>query len=148
MTSTLTQDPPQHADTFPLLIKAMRLFNESNCFIRRYSRGEHTYARYLTDPNLRKTLNDINTFRMSWPAHLRRPIRSLGNGIEIVDPELFLIINFTHAAVVNMGEPLITHQTWADEAAKMVLSGIRAILSYLYELNATSYDSKSVHRGG
>jgi len=142
MSSGLMADPPQHMGPFPLMVKALKLFTDTNTFMRRYSRGEHTYVRYLTDPTLRQLLSDINAFRASLPPHLRRAIRTLDNGAHTVDPELFLVIGFTHASVINLGEPLITHQTWSNDAAKMVLSAIRAILSFLYELNATTYDSE------
>jgi hypothetical protein len=122
----------------------MKLFTDTNTFMRRYSRGEHTYVRYLSDPTLRKLLADINVFRTNLPPSQRSAIRVLEDGSQHVNRELFLVIGFTHAAVVNLGEPLITHQTWANDAAKMVLTAIRATLSMLYELNSTSYDSEYI----
>ncbi|KAL1408021.1 hypothetical protein Q8F55_004818 [Vanrija albida] len=131
---------PQHMESFSFLIKAIKLFTETNTFIRRYSRGEHTYARYLADPGLRKCLSDINTFRLSYPESMRRPIRQLPDGGEVIDGELFTSLTLTHSAVINLGEPLITYQTWSDDAAKMTLSAVRAMLSLIYDVNATTYD--------
>jgi hypothetical protein len=136
---TNSPDLPQHVDSFVFLIKAMRLYTSTSTFSRHYGRGTHTYARYLADPRLRACLADINSFRMSYPMDMRRPTR-MENGREMVDPDLVTAIGFTHSSVLNLGEPLVTHTTWSDDAAKMVLSAVRAILSLTYDLNATSYD--------
>lgn len=111
----LSNHPPAHMDAFPLLLKTIYLFSNTISFIRRYSRGEHTYAwvrgkgwcadgrRYLSDPGLRKCLNDINTFRMHCPASMRRPIQRDDSGVESIDPDLFYCLNLTHAWVAKQG---------------------------------------------
>lgn len=40
----LSNHPPQHKDAFPLLMKTIYLFSNTITFIRRYSRGQHTYS--------------------------------------------------------------------------------------------------------
>lgn len=138
-----SEHPPQHMDGLNLLLKAMKLYGETSTFIRRYTQDTHTYARYLSDPELRRLMMDINTFRMSFPPHLRRPMQPTPDGGEAIDADLFTAISLTHACVLNLGQCLITHLTWNDEAAKMILSAVRAILSLLFDLQATSYDSES-----
>lgn len=141
-----SEHPPQHMDSLNLLIKAMRLYGETSTFIRRYTQDTHTYARYLSDPELRRLMMDINTFRMSFPPQLRRPMQPTRDGGEAIDADLFTAISLTHACVLNLGQALITHLTWNDEAAKMILSAVRAILSLLFDLQATSYDCELTTR--
>lgn len=40
----LSTHPPAHRDSFPLLMKTIYLFSNTITFIRRYSRGQHSYA--------------------------------------------------------------------------------------------------------
>ena len=42
-----------------------------------------------------------------------------------------------------LGEPLITKDTWRTDLARMSLTAIRASLSLLYDITATSFDRKS-----
>jgi len=42
-----------------------------------------------------------------------------------------------------LGEPLITKDTWRTDLARMSLTAIRASLSLLYDITATSFDCKS-----
>lgn len=41
-----------------------------------------------------------------------------------------------------IGEPLITKDTWQSDLARMALTAIRACLSLLYDITATSFDRK------
>lgn len=138
-----SEHPPQHMDSLNFLIKAMRLYGETNTFIRRYTQGTHSYTRYLQDPELRRLMNDINNFRMSLPPQFRRPMQPTKDGGEALDGDLFTAISLSHASVLNLGQALITHLTWNDGAATLILSAVRAIVSLLYDLQSTSYDSES-----
>jgi len=44
---------------------------------------------------------------------------------------------------IMLGEPLITKDTWRTDLARMSLTAIRASLSLLYDITATSFDRKS-----
>lgn len=41
-----------------------------------------------------------------------------------------------------IGEPLITKDTWESDLARMALTAIRASLSVLYDITATTFDRK------
>ena len=43
-----------------------------------------------------------------------------------------------------IGEPLITKDTWESDLARMALTAIRASLSLLYDITATSFDRISL----
>jgi hypothetical protein len=44
---------------------------------------------------------------------------------------------------IMLGEPLITKDTWRTDLARMSLTAIRASLSLLYDITATSFDRTS-----
>ncbi|WVR05988.1 hypothetical protein IAU60_003016 [Kwoniella sp. DSM 27419] len=120
----LTSHPERHQDSLCFLIKALKLLTDVNTFFRRYSRGVHTIA-------------------MSFPPQFRRPavMKPTARGADdALDRELILALWVTHGASMCLGEPLITPETWTDEGARMTLAAIRASLSLLYDVTATSYD--------
>ncbi|KAK6905818.1 hypothetical protein I203_106652 [Kwoniella mangroviensis CBS 8507] len=136
-----TNHPPRHRDSFCLLIKSLKLFTEVQLFFRRYSRGTHSIAGYLSHPSFRVLLSQINTFRMSLPPEFRRPTSFKANqGVEALDRDLIQTLWVLHTASICLGEPLVTKDTWTHEGARMTLAAIRAALSLLYDITATSYD--------
>ncbi|WVQ77083.1 hypothetical protein IAR50_006766 [Cryptococcus sp. DSM 104548] len=137
----LTNHPPEHRDSLCFLIKSMKLLSEVNVFFRRYSRGSHSIADYVTNPTFRILLSQINSFRMSFPPECRRPTQNvLGEGANALDRDLIMALWITHSAIMGLGEPLITKESWMDEGARITLSAIRATLSLLYDVTSTSYD--------
>jgi hypothetical protein len=44
---------------------------------------------------------------------------------------------------IMLGEPIITKDTWRTDLARMSLTAIRASLSLLYDITATSFDRMS-----
>jgi hypothetical protein len=44
---------------------------------------------------------------------------------------------------IMLGEPLITKDTWRTDLARMSLTAVRASLSLLYDITATSFDRMS-----
>ncbi|KIR97270.1 hypothetical protein L804_05452 [Cryptococcus deuterogattii 2001/935-1] len=145
----LTNHPPEHRDELTatskglsFLIKSMKLLGDVNCFFRRYSRGRHSIAGYVSNPTFRLLLSQINAFRMSFPPEFRRPTQSLpGLGeANALDRDLISALWITHSAIMGLGEPLITRDSWMDEGARVTLSAIRATLSLLYDVTSTSYD--------
>ncbi|OWZ28817.1 hypothetical protein C361_06561 [Cryptococcus neoformans Tu259-1] len=138
----LTNHPPEHRDGLSFLIKSLKLLGDVNCFFRRYSRGQHSIAGYVSNPTFRLLLSQINAFRMSFPPEFRRPTQSLpGLGeAKVLDRDLISALWITHSAIMGLGEPLITRDSWMDEGARVTLSAIRATLSLLYDVTSTSYD--------
>lgn len=51
-------------------------------------------------------------------------------------------LTYTRVTVM-IGEPLITKDTWESDLARMALTAIRASLSLLYDITATSFDCTS-----
>jgi len=49
-------------------------------------------------------------------------------------------IVIVHGAVLALGEPLINTESWQHDISRMSLGAIRAVLSFLYDITATSYD--------
>ncbi|WVW82420.1 hypothetical protein I302_104430 [Kwoniella bestiolae CBS 10118] len=136
-----TNHPPRHRDSFCLLVKSLKLYTEVQIFFRRYSRGTHSIAGYLSHPTFRVLLSQINTFRMSFPPEFRRPTHfKAGQGVEAFDRDLIQALWILHTASICLGEPLVTKDTWTHEGARMTLAAIRAALSLLYDITATSYD--------
>ncbi|WVQ82647.1 hypothetical protein IAT38_004779 [Cryptococcus sp. DSM 104549] len=139
----LTHHPPRHLDSFCFLIKSLKILSDISIFFRRYSRGKHSVAGYVHNPSFRMLLSQVNSFRMSFPPEFRRPtqpLQGLVGGSESLDRDLLAALWITHSAIMGLGEPLITKDTWMDEGARMTLSAIRASLSLLYDVTATSYD--------
>ncbi|WVQ97267.1 hypothetical protein IAU59_004378 [Kwoniella sp. CBS 9459] len=137
----LTSHPDRHRDSFCLLLKALKLHTDVNAFFRRYSRGHHTVSGYLSHPTFRVLLSQINSFRMSFPPEFRRPTQfKVGGGVDALDRDLIAALWIAHGASMCLGEPLITRDTWTQEGARMTLAAIRAALSLLYDITATSYD--------
>lgn len=124
--------PPCHFDSLSLFIKAVKLFTEAQRFLRFYQRRPHTVERYINEPNLRLLLSQVNLFRLSIPAHLRRPTRDLAAGGQL-DRDLLTAIMLAHATSIALGEPLVTRDTWQHDLATMGLGSIRAILSLVYD---------------
>ncbi|WWC86356.1 uncharacterized protein L201_001230 [Kwoniella dendrophila CBS 6074] len=136
-----TSHPPRHRDSFCFLIKSIKLYTEVQTFFRRYNRGTHSIAGYLSHPTFRVLLSQINTFRMSFPPDFRRPTHfKVGEGVAAFDRDLILSLWVLHGASICLGEPLVTKDTWTHEGARMTLAAIRAALSLLYDITATSYD--------
>ncbi|WRT64260.1 uncharacterized protein IL334_001191 [Kwoniella shivajii] len=136
-----TSHPPRHRDSFCLLVKSIKLHTEVNRFLRQYGRGSHNVATYLSNPTFRVLLSQINAFKMSFPPEFRRPTHfKTGEGAAALDRDLIQALWIMHAASICLGEPLITNETWTEEGARMTLAAIRAALSLLYDIIATSYD--------
>ncbi|WWC58471.1 uncharacterized protein I303_101014 [Kwoniella dejecticola CBS 10117] len=136
-----TSHPPCHRDSLCLMIKSLKLYTEVGIFFRRYSQGTHSIAAYLSHPTFRLLLSQINAFRMSFPPEFRRPTHfKVGHGVEALDRDLIQSLWILHGASIGLGEPLITKDTWTHEGARMTLAAIRAALSLLYDITATSYD--------
>ncbi|WWC66510.1 uncharacterized protein I206_100412 [Kwoniella pini CBS 10737] len=136
-----TSHPPCHRDSLCLYIKSLKLYTEVGSFFRRYSQGSHSIAAYLSHPTFRLLLSQINSFRMSFPPEFRRPTHfKVGQGVEALDRDLIQALWILHAASIALGEPLITKDTWTHDGARMTLAAIRAALSLLYDITATSYD--------
>ncbi|WVF70903.1 hypothetical protein IAT40_005698 [Kwoniella sp. CBS 6097] len=137
----LTSHPDRHRDSFCLLLKAIKLHTDVNVFFRKYSRGHHTVAGYLSHPTFRVLLSQINSFRMSFPPEFRKPTQfKVGGGVDALDRDLIAALWIAHGASMCLGEPLVTKDTWTQEGARMTLAAIRAALSLLYDITATSYD--------
>ena len=90
--------PDRHADGFLFFIKALKLFTDVSRFFRQYGRGSHSVAAFLAHPQLRMFFSQINAFRLSFPAHLRRPtaVSQPGEGAQAVDVDLIAAICITH----------------------------------------------------
>ncbi|ODN92000.1 hypothetical protein L198_05672 [Cryptococcus wingfieldii CBS 7118] len=137
----LTHHPPEHRDSLCFLIKSIKLLSEVNVFFCKYSRGSHSLAGYVTNPTFRILLSQINSFRTSFPPEYRRPTQNIsGGGANALDRDLIMALWVTHSAIMALGEPLITKDSWMDEGARVTLSAIRATLSLLYDVTSTSYD--------
>ncbi|ORY33727.1 hypothetical protein BCR39DRAFT_518895 [Naematelia encephala] len=134
-----SRHPPIHQDGLVLYIKAVKLFTDVNNFFRRYTRGVHSVSKYIQDPNLRLLLSQINSFRMAIPPQMRRPTQLMTNP-DGLDGDLVTAIMVAHGAVISLAEPLVNRETWRNEIAKLGLTAVRAILSLLYDITATSYD--------
>ncbi|ORY28962.1 hypothetical protein BCR39DRAFT_495759 [Naematelia encephala] len=130
--------PPRHIDSFTFFIKAVKLFADTQRFFRFYQRQNHSIHRYLDQPGLRLLISQVNSFRLSLPAHMRKPTQELAVGQ--LDRDMLAAVLFAHATSVALGEPLVTKATWQHDIARMSLGAIRAILSLLYDITATSYD--------
>jgi hypothetical protein len=89
--------PPHHADGLVLYIKAIKLYTDVSGFFRRYGRGSHSVAGYLAHPQLRLFLSQINAFRLSFPAHLRKPTGNGYTGGKGLDADLISAIMITHS---------------------------------------------------
>ncbi len=63
--------PPRHLDSFPLFIKAVKLFADAQRFFRSYQRQKHSIDRYINEPGLHLLLSQVNLFRLSIPVHMR-----------------------------------------------------------------------------
>lgn len=88
------------------------------------------HSKYVADPQLRLLLSQINAFRLSWPAPLRRPTQVPSNQF---DADLIAAHMMTHGATISLGEPLVTKEHWTNDIARVALSAVRAILSLLYD---------------
>ncbi|OCF45351.1 hypothetical protein I317_00874 [Kwoniella heveanensis CBS 569] len=130
----LTSHPDRHRDSFCLLLKALKLHTDVNVFFRKYSRGQHSIAGYLSHPTFRVLLSQINSFRMSFPPEFRRPTQfKVGGGVDALDRDLIAALWIAHGASMSLGEPLVTKDSWTQEGARMTLAAIRAALSLLYD---------------
>ncbi|KAK4685111.1 hypothetical protein P7C73_g5047, partial [Tremellales sp. Uapishka_1] len=132
--------PPESIDSFGLLIKSLRLFTAVNAFFRKYTRGVHSVSKYVNDPAVRLLLSQLSTFRLSFPASLRRPVESL-HQTQKLDTDALAAVLVIHGATLSLGEPLVTKDHWHDEVPRIALSAIRAGLSIVYNITSTSYDS-------
>ena len=103
------------------------------------------YSKFVQDPTLRLLLSKINAFRLGLPPQFRRPAQGLGES-GVLDGELVAAMMLTHGlvrrsnqdsdlirAMLMLGEPLVDKDNWTNEMMRLSLSGIRAILSLLYE---------------
>lgn len=90
--------PDTHADGLVFYLKALKLYTDISRFFRQYGRGSHSVAGYLVHPQLRVFFSQINAFRLSFPAHLRRPASSIQNdsGTQGIDVDLIAAICVTH----------------------------------------------------
>jgi len=124
--------PPRHLDSFPLFIKAVKLFADVQRFFRSYQRQKHSIDRYINEPGLHLLLSQVNLFRLSIPVHMRRPTEHQAAGGQL-DRDLLAAIMLAHGTSVALGEPLATKDTWQHDLARMGLGAIRTILSLLYD---------------
>lgn len=131
--------PPQHQDTLNILIKVTRAFSDTLTFMRKYSRGLHSYQRYFTDPRFQQAFTNINTLRQNLPDEFRTSRTNTPHG-PVVDPDKYTVIDMLHCALITIGGPLITHQTWTLPAARMILNEIRGVVSNYLNLAQTSFD--------
>jgi hypothetical protein len=93
----------------------------------------------VADPQLRLLLSQINAFRLSWPAPLRRPTQVPSNQF---DADLIAAHMMTHGATIALGEPLVTKEHWTNDIARVALSAVRAILSLLYDSECNPQPSR------
>ncbi|WVO16947.1 hypothetical protein L204_104633 [Cryptococcus depauperatus] len=138
----LSFHPPEHRDSLCFYIKALKILGDVNVFFRRYSRGRHSISEYISNPTFRILLSQVNTFRMSFPPEFRgrSTQKAMGDRGANIDRDLIIALWITHSAIMSLGEPLITKDTWMEEGARVTLSAIRATLSLLYDVTSTSYD--------
>lgn len=130
--------PPQHDDTLSMLIKVSRALSDALTFMRKYSRGLHTFHRYFTDPRFKQVLSNLTTLRNSMPDKFKSYTDHTPHG-PIVDPDKYTVIDTLHCAVITIGGPLITHQTWTTPAALGILKEIHGVVSNYLTLSQTSY---------
>lgn len=101
-------------------------------------------------------LSNINAFRLSFPPKFRRPAQTLSEGPPDVEAITAIMLThmcaspfwelrdaLTYRVTIMIGEPLITKDTWQSDLARMALTAIRACLSLLYDITATSFDRTS-----
>jgi hypothetical protein len=90
--------------------------------------------------------SNIGTLRSSMPDEFRTSTTNTAHG-PIVDPDKYTMIDLLHCALITIGGPLITHQTWMLPQARHILHEIRHVVSNYLELAATSFDitQLSVH---
>lgn len=124
--------PAEHQDPLVFQIKAVKLFVDIRKFIRTYQRKEHSIERYMSEPGFRLFLSRINTFRLGLPAAVKKPTLNLVEGIPL-DREALVVAMMSHVAMVVLGEPFLTVESWEDAVGKLVLASIRAVLSFLYD---------------
>ncbi|BEI86266.1 hypothetical protein CcaverHIS002_0605530 [Cutaneotrichosporon cavernicola] len=138
--------PSQHRDTLCMYIKVTRVMSDVLTFMRKYSRGLHTFQRFFSDPNFQQVFNNIGTLRSSMPEEFRTSTTNTPHG-PVVDPDKYIVIDLLHCALITIGGPLITHQTWMLPQARHILHEIRHVVSNYLELAATSFDitQLSVH---
>jgi hypothetical protein len=95
--------PAHHADGFVIYIKALKLWTDVARFFRQYGRGKHTVAGYLSHPSLRLFFSQINSFRLSFPPHLRKLAQATtnagGGGSRQLDVDLLTGLLISHACV-------------------------------------------------
>ena len=134
-----TDHPPCHQDSLVLTIKVVKLFAEVQRFFRFYQRRAHSTDRYLVEPKLRVLMSQANLLRLSLPLSLRKPTQpSSADGH--IDRDLLSSTMMLHGVSIILGEPLITATTRHHDVARSALMAIRAILSMLYDVIATSFD--------
>ncbi|KLT44132.1 hypothetical protein CC85DRAFT_225114, partial [Cutaneotrichosporon oleaginosum] len=138
--------PPQHRDTLSMYIKVTRVMSDVLTFMRKYSRGLHTFQRFFSDPRFQQVFTDIGTLRSSMPEEFKTSTTNTPHG-PVVDPDKYTMIDLLHCALITIGGPLITHQSWMLPQARHILREIRHVVSNYLELAATSYDitQLSVH---
>ncbi|GMK57173.1 hypothetical protein CspeluHIS016_0400070 [Cutaneotrichosporon spelunceum] len=138
--------PPQHRDTLSMYIKVTRVMSDVLTFMRKYSRGLHSFQRFFSDPRFQQAYTNITTLRSSLPEEFRTSTTNTIHG-PVVDPDKYVLIDLLHCALITIGGPLITHQTWMLPQARHILHEIRHVVSNYLELAATSFDitQLSVH---
>lgn len=138
--------PLQHRDTLSMYIKVTRIMSDVLTFMRKYSRGLHTFKRFFSDPRFQQVFANIGTLRSSMPEEFRTSTTNTPHG-PVVDPDKYTMIDLLHCALITIGGPLITHQTWMLPQSRHILHEIRHVVSNYLELAATSFDitQLSVH---
>ena len=127
-------------DSFGLSIKSIKLFADSQKFLRFYRRRRHSIERYNAEPEFRLILSHIASLTMSLPPDIRRPTQNLIAGGRL-DRDALVVVMLVHATSIVLGEPFLTPDHWQDDMARsLALTPVRSILSLIYDITATSYD--------
>ena len=127
-----SKHPERHTDSLCFLIKAIKLFADSQRFFRFYQRRPHSVERYLDEPGLQILLSQVNAYRLSLPEHVRRPTNKLMSGQRLDVDQLAAVMSI-HATMIVIAEPLVAKQTWKYDLASLGLRAVRAILSLVYD---------------
>jgi hypothetical protein len=132
------EHPIRHQDSLVMYLKAIKLFSDTHRFFRIYQRQPHTVERYRNDIAARLLVSQANSFRMSIPESMRRPTRSLTEGGQL-DKELLLGAMYAQATSLILAQPYMFPETWQEDAARVGLTAIRAILSLIYDSELPFY---------
>ncbi|KAL7416304.1 hypothetical protein BDY24DRAFT_379179, partial [Mrakia frigida] len=137
-----TRHSPEQT-AFSLDVKGTLLLQKVARFVRRSEmKGEGDPRQTEGFRSLDKL---ITTFRTSFPADLRDPLKCVTAGGKAVDRNLVVAHTLPFVAIITLHDPFCDFHDPRDQSSPRMLAAARALLGQIYLVNSTTFSFSLLH---